>query len=172
VVGILRSADDRVDGPAPHERVSNLTRGFVWIFLTAFVLCGVVGIEAWPLTGWRLFSHLRTERQTAWQAVAVDDRGVERPIPVSNISPKYRGFVQLMQGFDADSDHERTEVCDAWRDAAVTQGGTVVQVRLYLRSWDALPRDGDRPAEPARRSLRYTCSDAGATAVTGDADGG
>jgi hypothetical protein len=45
---------------------------FVGLFLSAFVICAVGGIEAWPLTGWRLFSHLRYEHQTSWRAAGVD----------------------------------------------------------------------------------------------------
>ena len=42
------------------ERPPRGIRVFVWIFLAAFMICGAAGIEAWPLTGFRLFSHLRT----------------------------------------------------------------------------------------------------------------
>ena len=37
--------------PAPAPRWA---RWFVGVFLGLFLLCGVAGFEAWPLTGWRL----------------------------------------------------------------------------------------------------------------------
>src|SRR6478735_5308554 len=47
--------------PTPSERVPAWVRGFVALFLIAFLLCGVFAIEAWPLTGWKLFSPTQRE---------------------------------------------------------------------------------------------------------------
>ena len=46
------------DGP---ERVQPWARPFVTTLLGAFVLCGLFGIEAWPLSGFRLFSAPRSD---------------------------------------------------------------------------------------------------------------
>ncbi|HEX7147705.1 MAG TPA: hypothetical protein VF512_09355, partial [Actinomycetota bacterium] len=50
--------------PAPRW-----ARWFVGAYLAVFVVCGVVGLEAWPLTGWRLFADARQARQPGFQAV-------------------------------------------------------------------------------------------------------
>jgi hypothetical protein len=44
-----------VEHPSPPA----WTRRFVAVFLAAFVVCGIFGLEAWPLTGWRLFADAR-----------------------------------------------------------------------------------------------------------------
>src|SRR6266511_3523031 len=60
------------------EPVAPWARRFVWAFLAAFVIAGVFGIEAWPLTGWRLFADARTAKQVSWQGVTVDAAGRAR----------------------------------------------------------------------------------------------
>lgn len=57
--------------------VSPRIRWFVRTFLLIFVVCGMARIEAWPLTGWRLFSHVRKPVQTSWRAVVVAPSGSE-----------------------------------------------------------------------------------------------
>src|SRR5206468_2883631 len=57
---MIQASEAGPRGDVP-DAVPRWAKWFVSLFLTAFVVCGVVGIEAWPLTGWRLFSHVRTE---------------------------------------------------------------------------------------------------------------
>src|SRR6266536_519518 len=57
------------------EPVAPWARRFVWAFLAAFVIAGVFGIEAWPLTGWRLFADARTAKQVSWQGVTAAPAG-------------------------------------------------------------------------------------------------
>ena len=52
-------------------------------FLAAFALCGLVGIEAWPFSGWRLFSTLRGPVDEHLVVETVDDQGVAHPLPAS-----------------------------------------------------------------------------------------
>src|SRR5436189_1513657 len=66
--------------PSPPERVPAWTRGFVAVYLIAFLVCGVFAIEAWPLTGWRLFSHPRRANLYGWRAFTFDARGHQTKI--------------------------------------------------------------------------------------------
>ena len=55
-------------GPPP-----GWARRFVAAYLAVFLVCGLAGFEAWPLTGWRLFADARPARQPGFQAVTVED---------------------------------------------------------------------------------------------------
>jgi hypothetical protein len=82
--------------PAPAPRWA---RWFVAVYLGLFVLCGVAGFEAWPLTGWRLFADARQARQPGFQAVTVDGAGRETPVPFRDLPAGYHGDVQVLRGF-------------------------------------------------------------------------
>src|SRR4029450_6323181 len=64
--GRMARLDDRPATAEPTRTGATLPRWVRWylgIFLVAFVLCGVIGIEAWPLTGWGVFPGARPDRQ-------------------------------------------------------------------------------------------------------------
>jgi hypothetical protein len=140
------------------EAVSPWTRRFVWAFLAAFVIAGVFGIEAWPLTGWRLFADARTAEQTSLQAVTVDAAGREHPVPWNDLPVRFRGNVQVLKGFPGLSPRQQVAVCAAWADGVRALGGDVRAVRIYRVTVDVSYRAGDRAA-PGQRSLRFTCRD-------------
>ncbi len=142
--------------PAP-ERVPRWARWFVWSFLAAFAVCGVVGIEAWPLTGFRLFSHLRHYHQTGWQAFAVRPDGSEVWLPLSRFPGGYNGFPLVMKSFEARSPQERTQMCRAWTVAASGFEVDTLAIRIYTVTRRLEPRHGRRPMMAAKRALAYTC---------------
>jgi hypothetical protein len=136
-------------------------RPFVAAFLAALVICALATIEAWPLTAWRLFSHLRTDEQTAWSATAVDRLGREHDYPLGHSPDGYRGFIFLMAGFGSRSPAEQRELCDTWRDATSELLGFEARaMRIYQREWRLSDRDGDR-ADRDEPTLRYTCRPGG-----------
>src|SRR5919201_4920819 len=132
------------------------TRWYVATFLTLFVVCGVAGIEAWPLTGWRLFADARRPVQVAWQAVKVDADGRETPVPFRDLPVGFHGNVQVLKGFAGLGAARQAAVCRAWADAVRARGGQVAAVRIYRTVTDVSRRVGDRGAPPARE-LRWTC---------------
>ncbi|MGQ0670326.1 MAG: hypothetical protein ACT4PO_11740 [Actinomycetota bacterium] len=133
-------------------------------FLAAFVVCGLAGIEAWPLSGFRLFSHLRYEHQVSWEAATVGPDGTESPIRFGLLPRAHRGFVLVMRDFPAASPQEKDAACRAWADAVRRTGRAVVAVRIYQIEWDLLPREEARAASPVKRTLLDTCADDRATA--------
>jgi hypothetical protein len=140
-------------------------RPFVAAFLAAFVICALATIEAWPLTGWRLFSHLRTEQQVRWAATAVDREGREHPYPLGALPDGFRGFAFLMNGFASDSAARRAELCETWRlGAAELIGFEARAVRIYQLRSDLSQREGDEGAAP-QRTLTYVCRPGGVDAV-------
>jgi hypothetical protein len=149
--------------PTTTERAPRWARWFVGAYLTLFVVCGVAGLEAWPLTGWRLFADARQARQPGFQAVTVDRAGRETPIPFRDLPAGYRGQVQVLKGFAGLPPARQAAVCQAWAEAVADRGGEVAEVRIYQTVTDVSQREGDRGAPPAR-SPRFTCRPGGADA--------
>jgi hypothetical protein len=144
-----------VEHPSPPA----WTRRFVAVFLAAFVVCGTFGLEAWPLTGWRLFADARQPVQVAWQAVTVDPAGRETPVPFGDLPAGFHGNVQVLKGFAGLPAGEQAAVCRAWADAMRARGGRVEAVRVYRTVTDLSRRVGERGTPPARE-LRWTCTEA------------
>jgi hypothetical protein len=147
--------------PAPGvdpdpEPAPGWARWFVGVFLALFVLCGVAGFEAWPLTGWRLFADARQARQPGFQAVTVDTQRRETPIPFRDLPAGYHGDVQLLKAFAGLPRARQAAVCQAWAEAVRARGGEVAAVRIYQTVTDVSRRVGDRGAPP-ERTLRFTC---------------
>jgi hypothetical protein len=136
--------------------VPRWARWYVGVFLGLFVVCGVAGIEAWPLTGWRLFADARQARQPGFQAVTVDGAGRETPIPFADLPVGYHGNVQVLKGFAGLPAGRQAAVCQAWVEAVRARGGEVAEVRIYQTVTDVSRRVGDRGAPP-ERTLRFTC---------------
>jgi hypothetical protein len=145
------AASDAQPDPAPRW-----ARWFVGVFLAVFVVCGVAGLEAWPLTGWRLFADARQARQPGFQAVTVDRAGHETAIPFRDLPLGYHGDVQVLKGFAALPGDRQAAVCQAWAEAVRARGGEVAEVRIYQTLTDVSRRVGDRGAPPDR-TLRFTC---------------
>jgi hypothetical protein len=152
------------------ERAPRWARWFVWSFLTALLVCGVLGIEAWPLTGFRLFSHLRHSSQTEWQAFAVKSHGEEVRLPLSRFPGGYNGFPLVMKTFASRSPGEREAMCDAWMVAASSLRGPTAAIRIYIVDRRLEPREGHRAATVPGRSLAYTCGAGVLRAGGGDFD--
>jgi hypothetical protein len=138
---------------------SGPVRTFVAAFLAAFAVCGLFGIEAWPLTGWRLFSQLRTDHQVSWRAVTVDLRGHEKPILFDELPRGYRNFPLVMRKFTSLSSHEQAAACRAWLGAARRERTDVGAVRVYRVDWYLSHRHGSGEGPPPARTLLYSCTD-------------
>jgi hypothetical protein len=136
---------------AEPDRVPRLARPFVAWLLAAMVASAVFVLEPWPLTSFRLFSHLRVDEQTAWEATVVEPNGEELGYPL--------GFA-IGEFVDADGER-RDELCRTWVGAAPELVARhAVVVRLYQRRWRLSERSGDR-ALPGSREHAFTCTSEG-----------
>jgi hypothetical protein len=134
------------------------TRWVVRIFLAVFFVCAVVRLEAWPLTGFRLFSNLRTGREITWVADTVDARGTQTRLWFSDLPRPYQGFILLMHGFRRLPPHRRRAMCRAWLDEARALRPGTSTLRIYRVERTALPRRGNRPGGAQTKVLEYACS--------------
>jgi len=140
------------------EQAGRGVKAFVALFLAVFVACGLFQLEAWPFSGWALFSHLRTDERPAWLVTGVAADGHERPIPFSTFPAAYRGHQHVINGFDDLSPDEREGACAAWaaewaRTASEADLGGVDEIRVYAVT------DSIRHPGSGQRHLRYVCPD-------------
>ena len=147
----MEEGSEEPDGGA-GVGVSRRVRRGVHLFLLAFAVTGVLHLELWPFTGFRLFSEVRTAQHEGWAIVAVDGDGEERAIRLAQLPVAFRNTGRLIDGFDRRSTAERDAICDAWADAARAHGEDVDRVRIYSVVESVRP-DGPPPV----RTLAYEC---------------
>ena len=147
----------RAGGWSSQNVAPRHARAFVAVFLAALVICPLAGWNLWPFSSWELFSRLRTDRQTAWSAIAVDVAGRSSSYRIGSLPHGYEGFRMIAAGFVHRSALSRTAICDTWlREATVHLGPNVRLVRIYRLQW----RLTDHRA--VQRTLVWTCTTKGA----------
>ena len=135
-------------GPPPAGWV----RPAVYGFLAVFLACGLLSIEVWPLTGWRLYHERRGVERSSWQIVTVDDAGEESTVHLDRLPLGWRNTSRLINEFDDLTVDRRDEVCDAWAQPARASGRAVAEVRIYRVRSTLRAEPSDR-----RRELAWTC---------------
>jgi len=141
--------------------VSRYVRVFVAVLLTMLVVCAAVPVNLWPFSNWELFSRLRGDRQTSWQALAVDAAGHVRSFPIDRLPHGYRGFEFEMRSFAAKPAAARNSICAAWLAGAERRLGPSTQVvRIYRDEWRL-----SQPHVPPRSTLAWVCGPGGARAA-------
>jgi hypothetical protein len=132
--------------------------GGAWIrpalygFLGVFLACGLLSIEVWPLTGWRLYHERRGTERSSWQIVAVDLEGAEETVRLDALPLGWHNTSRLIGEFEGLNDAARDDVCDAWVEPARANGAEVMEVRIYRVRSTLRAEPSDR-----RRELTWTC---------------
>jgi hypothetical protein len=139
------------------DRIQPWARPFVAIVLGAFLVCGIGGIEAWPLSGFRLFSAPRGSVATAWRLVAIAEDGALVPVNISRLGAGYRGFGAFARTFDELSSRDRSELCRVWSEAAARIGIQAVGFMVVRIDQALVPRVGDGPRDGPHRRVTGTC---------------
>ena len=149
-------------GPPPppaRDRVGWFPRAFVAIYLIAFCICGVFAIEAWPLTGWRLFSHPRRANLYGWRAYTFDRSGRETRVDFARFPRADRHLPLIMQTYGRLPPRRQDAVCRAWAARMRGFGVQVSGVRIYRTHVNLRLHRYHRHPPPARRTLFYVCAD-------------
>jgi len=141
----------------PEELPSRGVRVFVGAFLAVFLVCGFLGLELWPLTGWRLFSELRTDQQIAWRATAVGEAG-ETQIRFEDLPHAYRNFALVMRTLSERPRAEQEAACRAWLDAVRRGRPDTSTVRVYRIDWYLSHRHGSQDGPPPSSTLLLACT--------------
>jgi hypothetical protein len=133
-----------------ERAASRRVRRAVHVFLLLVALCGLAHREVWPLTGFRLFSEVRTRQREGWALSTVDSHGVEHVLHLSELPVGYRNTTKLIPGMADRSGAERDAICRAWADPLRARGDDVDYVRVYAVVEDAFPH-----GRPTVRTLTY-----------------
>lgn len=128
-------------------------RAFVYAFLAVFLLCGALEIEHWPLTGFRLYTELRTEERTSTRVVALLADGGTEEIVFVDLPFGYHSTNRLLSDFPDMTQAEWDEICDAWVRPLRDDGVDVVGVRVD----EYVTHLGDPDSRPERTRELYRC---------------
>jgi hypothetical protein len=131
-------------------------RAVVLAVLGLFVVSGAVGLEAWPLTGWHLFSTTREQSERSWQAYVVDPTGEETRVVWVELPTAYRHSDRLLSSLPFLPDDEAEAACEGYVDELRSEFPDLVEVRIY-KVTDRFDDDGEH-REELDRELRFTCS--------------
>lgn len=106
-----------MSGATPAEPVADqaprAARIFVALLLVLMLVPGLIGFDAWPLTGWRLFSLARDATQTRWVIEGVDAGGARHVVNLEDLPLAYRHAEWPMADLPGASTARRDAVCRA-----------------------------------------------------------
>jgi hypothetical protein len=125
------------------DTVPRSARWLVGALFALLLVPGLIGFDAWPLTGWRLFSLARDETQTRWVVEAVDDGGSARIVDLEELPLRYRHAEWPMSDLPGASTERRQVVCEALLGAVVDVEPTTVELRIARDRARLEERDGE-----------------------------
>jgi hypothetical protein len=132
---------------APHDvdrdAAPRSARRLVGALFALLLVPGLVGFDAWPLTGWRLFSLARDDTQTLWVLEAVDEDGSSRLVDVEELPLRYRHAEWPMADLPGASTERRQAVCEALLGAVVDVEPGTAKLRIARDRARLEERDGD-----------------------------
>lgn len=112
------------------DGVPRAVRVFVAVLFALMLVPGVIGFDAWPLTGWRLFSVSRHAEQTRWVIEATDADGASRVVSLEELPLRYRHAEWPMSELSGASDDRREAVCRALLDPVLDVEPETVELTI------------------------------------------
>lgn len=137
--------------PAPLVPSRRVRSGVHW-FLAVFLVGGLLHLELFPFSAFRLFSELRPAERQSWELRAVDQAGDEHPLDLAELPLAYRNSTKLLLDFPGLDANERDAICDGWAAPGRAAGEDIVRVHVYAVTESVRP---DGP--PPQRDLAYEC---------------
>lgn len=142
-------------GPQGTDAVAPGVRRFVVAFILVVVGSSLVGVEAWPLTGWGFYSRTLTDQVEEWKVLTVDPAGVEHAIPWDRLPTAYRTTYRQLPEVVRSTPATQERACLAWADGVRDLGAQVAEVRVY---WTETRRHISGAPATQHRRLELTCA--------------
>jgi hypothetical protein len=153
-----RSEGQSEDLPPRHARL------LVAAVLVMVAASALFSLNLWPFSSWNLFSGIRTDGQTSWEAVAVDASGVDHDYAIGALGHGARTIGPVLAAFERSSATDRAAICDGWlRGTETSLGARARAVRIYRVRWRLSDRRAGTGIRPERTAL-WTCTAEGARA--------
>ena len=102
--------------PTTADAPPRYVRRFVAALLILLCVPAVIGFDAWPLTGWRLFSLARDNSQIRWVAEAATPAGDVVTVDFEQLPIAYRHAEWPLAELDRADPERRDAVCQALLD--------------------------------------------------------
>jgi hypothetical protein len=120
-----------------------LPKAVVILTLVLLVVAGLRSTEAWPLTGWRLFSGVRTDHQTGWSFETVDPSGATAPLSLSSLPLGYQLATWRLSGVPAGPSARGTAFCSALLHPVLDRRPSTIELRISRDHERLVRRHGD-----------------------------
>jgi hypothetical protein len=153
VAGLRPRAGETVTASVVDEAadVPRWTRWFVHALLAVVVVCGLLRLELFPMSAFKLFSGVRHDQHESWQIRAVAGEE-ETSIRLGELPVGFRNTSSILNDFDEMVAEERDAVCAAWADPLRADGQRIDVVRIYRVTTSVRPN-----GPPPTRELRWEC---------------
>jgi hypothetical protein len=139
---VSRERVDRTETP-PTDAPPRSARVFVGVLLVLLVGAGV-GVEAWPLTGWRLFSAPRDDTQIRYLLEAVQADGSTRLVDLDELPGRpYSNAEWALAELPESSEERREAVCQALLGPVLEIESGLTELRVVRDDARMVERDGD-----------------------------
>lgn len=140
-----------VDPPAPDRRARRRARAVTYGLVAGMFVAAQLHVEQWPVTSFQLFSHVRTDRTSGLELVAVDHDGGRRPIRLGAQAHRVGNPSHQLALLRDDPPEEQRATVVAWLALVHVDPRDVDRV-LLERVERRLDADGG-PAEELRRTV-------------------
>ncbi len=134
-------------------------KSVILVALALLFVAGTATVEAWPFTGWRLYSNTKGPTAGSYYAYRVGPEGTEHAIDYDDLPYSYQRAPYVLAKFPRSSAVEREAACDGLAHGERNAGRPVISIRVYWELRRVVPIDGERHTKLLERDLRYTCAE-------------
>lgn len=120
-----------------------LFKAVIVVTLVLLLVAGLRSTEAWPLTGWRLFSGIRTDHQMGWSFETVDPAGAAAPLSLSSLPLGYQLATWRLGGLPSGPSARGTAVCSALLPPVLDRRPSTTELRVSRDHERLVRRHGD-----------------------------
>ena len=130
----------------------------VLLTLAMLFIAGTFTIEAWPFTGWRLYSNTKGPTAGSFIAYRVGPNHGEHLVDYHDLPYAFQRTPYVLNKFPSSSANEREDACDGIAQGEREAGRPVAAIRIYWEVRRVVPVNGERHTKLIERELRYRCA--------------